>query len=255
VVNEILGIWNTSLVNDGTYTLRMTVTDAHGNVGKDWTVITISRQYALTIYSLPTGITFTVNGLSYMTPWSETYSKGSSINLEMPEIHGCHVWSHWLEDGDRDRIRTVTIETNITLTAVFACTFDVVVDDIHYPISILSNSTVSNFDFNKTEMQISFDVTDGSGTTGYCNVTIPNSLLTGNPWKIKINITTTISFDEKTNDTHTFLYFNYTHESLLHVTIEGTWVVPEFPLAMTLPMFMILSLTTVIFAKRKKKKR
>lgn len=255
VVNGILGIWNTSLVDDGTYTLMMTVTDAGGNVGKDWTVITISRQYTLTICSLPTGITFTVDGLPHMTPWSETYSEGALIGIEMPEIHNCYVWSHWLEDGDPDRIKAVTMETNITLTAVFAFTFDVVLDGICYPVSILSNSTVSNFDFNKTEMQISFDVTGGSGTTGYCNVTIPNSLLKGNPWKIKINSTTTTSSDEKTNNTHTFLYFTYTHESLLRVTIEGTWVVPEFPLTEILPLFMVLSLIAVVFIKHKKKKQ
>ena len=133
-------------------------------------------------------------------------------------------------------------------------TFDVIVDDIHYPVSILSNSAVSNFNFNETEMQISFDVTGESGTTGYCNVTIPKSLLTGSPWIIKIDNTPITDFDEKTNDTHTFLYSTYTHESPLQVTIEGTWVVPEFPSAIILPLLMILSLTTAVFVKLKKKK-
>ena len=145
------------------------------------------------------------------------------------------------------------MDTNITLTAVFACTFDVVLDDIHHRVFILSNSTVSNFNFNETKMQISFNVTGGSGTTGYCNVTIPKSLLTGSPWAIKIDNTTIPDFDEKTNDTHTFLYFIYMHESPLQVTIEGTWVVPEFPSAIILPLFMILSLVTVVFMKPKKK--
>jgi len=137
---------------------------------------------------------------------------------------------------------------------IFRYKFDVVVDDIHYPVSILSNSTVSNFNFNQTEMQISFDVAGDSGTTGYCNVTIPKSLLTGSPWTIKIDNTTITDFDEKTNNTHTFLYFTYTHESPLQITIQGTWVVPEFPPAMILPLFLILSLITVVFVKHKKKK-
>jgi len=129
-------------------------------------------------------------------------------------------------------------------------TFDVVLDDIHYPVSILSNSTVSNFNFNKTEMQISFNVTGESGTTGYCNVTIPKSLLKGSPWIIKADSTTITDFDEKTNDTHTFLYFTYTHESPLQVTIEGTWVVPEFPSAIILPILMVLTVLAVGFAKK-----
>ena len=142
-----------------------------------------------------------------------------------------------------------------TYTVSETKTFDVVLDDIHYPVSILSNSTVSNFEFNKTEMQISFNVTGESGTTGYCNVTILKSLLRGSPWKIQIDNTTIASFDEKTNDTHTFLYFTYTLESPLQVTIEGTWVVPEFPLIMILLLFMILSLITVVFVKLKKEKQ
>ena len=134
-------------------------------------------------------------------------------------------------------------------------TFDVIVDDTHYPVSILSNSTVSNFNFSQTEMQISFNVTGDTGTTGYCNVTILKSLLKGSQWTIKIDDTPITDFDEKTNDTHTFLYFTYTHESPLQVTIEGTWVVPELPPAIILSLFMVLSLITVVFVKLKEKKQ
>jgi hypothetical protein len=138
-----------------------------------------------------------------------------------------------------------------TYTVSETKTLDIVLDGIHYPVSVLSNSTVLDLKFNETEMQISFDVTGESGATGYCNVTILKSLLRGSPWKIKIDNTTVTSFDEKTNDTHTFLYFTYTHESSLQVVIEGTWVVPEFPLSVILPLFMILSLITVVFVKPK----
>jgi branched-chain amino acid transport system substrate-binding protein len=206
--------------------------------------------YTLSINSLPTGVTFTVDGVSRTTPWSKTYGDGASVSLVMPETHDGYVWSRWLEDGDTSRIKTVTMNKNITLTAVYARTFDVVLDDIRYPVSILSNSTVSNFNFNQTGMQISFDVTGDSGIAGYCNVTIPKSLLTGNPWTIKIDDTPITDFDEKTNDTHTFLYFTYTHESPLQVTIEGKWVVPEFPAAIILPLFMLFTLIAVALAKK-----
>jgi hypothetical protein len=130
-------------------------------------------------------------------------------------------------------------------------TFDVVVDDMHYSVSILSNSTVSDFNFNQTKMQISFNATGDTGTTCYCNVTIPKNLLTGSPWTIKVDDTTIIDFVEETNDTHTFLYLTYIHESPLQIMIEGTWIVPEFSLAMILPLFMILSLITIVFVKHK----
>ena len=76
-------------------------------------------SYTLTIYSSPTGVTFTVDGVSRTTPWSGTYSEGASVSLVMPETHDGYVWFHWLEDGDTNRIKTVTIDTDITLTGVF----------------------------------------------------------------------------------------------------------------------------------------
>ena len=121
----------------------------------------------------------------------------------------------------------------------------------HYPVFILSNSTVSNFNFNQTKMQISFDVTGESGITGCCNVTIPKSLLKGSPWTIKVDDTTITDFDEKMNATHTFLYFTYTHESPLHVAIEGTWVVPEYPgWASTLLVLIVFTVTIAIHKRR-----
>jgi len=217
-----------------------------------WLIMHESVQ--LTVTSPPiTGITFTINDTPETTPYTEWLFKGS-YTIEMPQTHNGYTWSHWLEDGDTNRTKTITLNTNTTLTAVYACTFDVFLDDIHYPVSILSNSTVSNFNFNQTEMQISFNVTGDTGTAGYCNVTLPKSLLTGSPWKIKIDNTTVTDF-EKTNNTHIFLYFTYTHEKPLQVTIEGTWVIPEFPSAIILPLFMSLSLITVVFIKHKKKKQ
>ena len=75
--------------------------------------------YTLTIYSSPTGVTFVVDVVSRTTPWSGIYSEGASVSLVMPETHDGYVWSHWLEDGDTNRIKTVTMDTDITLTGVF----------------------------------------------------------------------------------------------------------------------------------------
>jgi hypothetical protein len=136
----------------------------------------------------------------------------------------------------------------------FERAFDVVLNDIHYSVSIISNSTVSNFDFSQAEMRIGFEVNGESGTHGYSNITIPKSLLIGSPWIIKID-NTIIDFIETTNDTHTFLYFTYMHESPLYVTIEATWVIPEFPSAIILPLFMTLSLITLVVIRLTEKKQ
>jgi len=72
----------------------------------------------LTITSSPvTGITFTINGTPEATPYTDWLLEGS-YSLEMPEIHGGYMWSHWLEDGDTNRIKIITLP-GTTWTGVY----------------------------------------------------------------------------------------------------------------------------------------
>ena len=79
--------------------------------------------YTLTIYSAPTEVTFTADGISHTTPWSRTYGEDASVSLIMPEIYTVgdarYYWNQW-SDGNTSRSRTVTMNTNITLTAHYA---------------------------------------------------------------------------------------------------------------------------------------
>ena len=100
-----------------------------GNTSRSRTVtmntdITLTAQYTgpyyrLTVTSSPiTGITFTIDGVPQTTPYTEWIYEGS-YTLIMPETHNGYVWSHWLEDGDTNRTKTVTMDIDITLTAVY----------------------------------------------------------------------------------------------------------------------------------------
>ena len=118
-----------------------------------------------------------------------------------------------------------------------------------------SDSTISDFMFDETFVHedwvglVSFDVTGPPGTTGFCNITIPTDLMRGEPWLILINDTLTpetIIIDG--NGTHTFLYFTYPHNA--HIEISGTWVVPEFPTTLLLPLLIIVTLAAVILRKK-----
>jgi len=82
-------------------------------------------------------------------------------------------------------------------------------------------------------------------------VTVPKELLDGEPWMVEIS-DLLVPFVEKENETHTFLYFTYTH-STKDIEIIGTQVIPEFSSVIILPLFMTLSLITVVFVKHKKK--
>ena len=121
-----------------------------------------------------------------------------------------------------------------------------------YSIAIYSNSMVSDFKFNQPQMQISFNVSGPSDTSGYCNVTIPKTLLSDNPWTITIDGQPPTNIITSSNNTHSFLYFTYMHGSTKTVTIKGTNVIPEFP---STPILILLMLTTLIAITLWKTKR
>jgi len=74
--------------------------------------------YELTVTSIPvTGIPFTINGTTQTTTYTEWLLEGS-YTLIMPETHNGYIWSHWLEDGDPNRIKTILLQ-GTTWTAVY----------------------------------------------------------------------------------------------------------------------------------------
>jgi hypothetical protein len=124
-------------------------------------------------------------------------------------------------------------------------------DGYAFNVIMTGNSTISNFNFNETQKEISFNVTGPTGKAGCCNVTIPKSLLQGEPWTIRLNGTdwaTSCSITE--NGTHTFIYIPYTC-STNTIQIKGTWVIPEFPSAIILLPLMILTMLAVTSAKKR----
>lgn len=97
-----------------------------------------------------------------------------------------------------------------------------------YHVTTFSNSTIASFNFNPSLKQISFNVTGPSGAVGFCNVTIPKSLLRDS-WLILVdeaNVTASTIIVE--NGTHTFFYLSYgfsTHK----VKIIGTEILDKSP--------------------------
>jgi|GEM_PF-724650 len=129
--------------------------------------------------------------------------------------------------------------------------FDVFVDGETYHVAVTTNSTISNFNFSLENMQISFKVAGVDGTTGFCNVTIPNTLL-GGPYTVFVN-DTPITPIMTSNSTHTFIYFTYNHSEHT-VKIVGTSVILEFPTTLHLSVLAALLLTTMALAFGKNSK-
>ena len=208
----------------------------------------ITSEGGIAVVDVDVPITYRKPDGSAFTRVSNTLSNGSFSDALVPDLLGSwRVNATWI--GDEDHYEAVSPSIS----------FDVFVDLAHkilwenktYNVQTTSNSTLQNFAFNKPLTQISFDANGLSGTEGFCNVTVPKTLLRGDPWTITIDDAVITDFIETENVTHSSVYFTYTHTSTRHAVIQGTWVVPEFPSAMILAFFMVCSLFGTFLVKRK----
>jgi len=131
-------------------------------------------------------------------------------------------------------------------------------EDEEFPIDIVTNSTISeNIILNVTAKEICFNATGYNGLTYFWNITIPQKLLSDNPWTITID-GQLIPYIAITNQMHTFLYFQYTYNEPYFrtktISIKGTQVVQEFPHTV-LPIFLLTTLITIILLKKKNLKQ
>ena len=128
----------------------------------------------------------------------------------------------------------------------------VFVENAAYTVAVEGNSTVSTFRFVQAEKKLTFNVTGPTATAGYCNITIPKSLLRDSPWKIVLNGTdiTAEAFIAE-NETHSSIYFTYNH-SISNVQIIGTWVVPELSPQTMLTTILIFAASMILLKARKR---
>ncbi len=124
-----------------------------------------------------------------------------------------------------------------------------------YNVDVISNSTVSAFYFNPQEGAfLRFNVTGESGTTGLCRVTIPRNLLwVEDGWTVYVG-EQSVNYIIISDKNSTYLYFTYNH-SAKTVKIIGTHVIPEFPQTIIPPLLILLTTLTVIFQKRRTRRK
>jgi hypothetical protein len=99
-----------------------------------------------------------------------------------------------------------------------------------YNVSALSNSTVSGLNFNQTSNELTFSVNGTSGTTGFCNITIPAQLMSGtfSIYRDNVLLVNNIDYTQNYNGTHYILSLNYSHSSH-SFKIVSSQVIPESP--------------------------
>lgn len=123
---------------------------------------------------------------------------------------------------------------------------------LDYAIVSVSNSTLTNFNFNQSLKQISFYVQGSVATVGYCNISIPKMLLWAkslSQWEVTIEGSPIRDLTITEDSTHTFLYFTYDH-STREVDIRAFNVIPEFSSALFLPVLMVAAMLAFVLAKK-----
>jgi parallel beta-helix repeat protein len=113
-------------------------------------------------------------------------------------------------------------------------------------ISIISNSSISNFQLIETEKTISFNVTGETGL-GFCRVIIPNIIIQefwqGN-YTVLVN-GQPVESRNWTDESNTYIYFIYQHSE--HQVI----IIPEFSPLLIMSLLMSTMLLVAIIRKRK----
>jgi parallel beta-helix repeat protein len=110
-------------------------------------------------------------------------------------------------------------------------------------VQVVSNYTVSDFQFNGTA--IMFNVSGANGTTGFCNVCIPTSLLNGTLTVYVNGTQLQYSLLPTSNSSISYLYFTYGHST------EQVIILPEFLDSLIMAMFMSATLSAIAIHKKK----
>jgi hypothetical protein len=126
-----------------------------------------------------------------------------------------------------------------------------------FHVSIEANSTLQAFSTTNltTQGKIGFTVAGIFNTTGVCNITLPDQMVSG-PFNITVGGEQPLYVAQPTsNGTHTSLYFTYNQTTTPQaVEITGTTFIPEFQVTFTLPMLLTALFMTLVLLKRKHNK-
>ena len=125
-----------------------------------------------------------------------------------------------------------------------------------YNVTIVSNSTISDFYFLYASMRISFYVNGTDGTTGLCNVTIPSKFMSTefSIFKDEMPLIKNTDYTETFNGTHYLFTIIYDHSTHL-MQIYSNNNIPEFPSWTILPILLFSSLVIVIFRSKFQRRR
>ena len=130
-------------------------------------------------------------------------------------------------------------------------TFKVTVETHNFNITAFSNSTISGFSFNQNTKELEFNAASITGTTGFCNISIPTDFMWGTftIYSDYMPLTENVDYTKTSNGTHYLFSINYEHSNH-RIELFSTEVIPDFASWLFLPF--IASTTLLALALRRK---
>jgi nitrous oxidase accessory protein len=142
--------------------------------------------------------------------------------------------------GDTQYVIDVDNADGYPLIGMFSC-FNVALDQ---HVTTICNSTISDFQFNGTAVM--FNVTGVEGTTGFCRICVPTSLMNAT-YRVLLNgKEVSCNLLPCSNNAHGYLYFTYAHST------QEVIIIPEFPSFLILPLIFIATPLAVAIYRRKR---
>ena len=208
-------------------------------------------------YSIGTN-PFTATPTQYSTNTNVDYvfKKGHSIGFAVGLGATTQGFSATVYFGSQDRNSGATLPVEDTSkTYNFAADYN----DATHNIAIVSNSAISNCQFDSSTRCIQFTAQGINYTTGYCNVWVPKTLMQA-PFTITQG-TQPITPTLNENATHTQLYFTNTRNAnpiqITAATTPPTTAtptasppIPEYPLLTVFPILIAAALLALIIRRK-----
>lgn len=145
------------------------------------------------------------------------------------------------------------VNTNIWQISSQLFTFPVSVGEKTYEVCVNSNSSVFDLSFVEALKEVRFTVDGESGSTGFCNITIPTDLIWGelSVYKDENLMIKDVDYTQANNGTHHILKIIYTHSTHI-IEIRGTEAIPELPSLIIIPPLIAATLVAAAIFRRKR---
>ena len=198
-------------------------------------------------------LTVSVSGSGSTSPaiGSHNYEEGTVTVVTATASYGWK-FSYWLHDsvdvGSTNPYK-VTVNDNYSLTAVFTEDPLLKRSILESSIEVITDTSISDLVFNGTAIRL---IVDGaSGTTGFCNITLPKDLMSGD-FSIYTDdnlLVKNVDYTETYNGTHYLFTINYEQSTNL-IEIAATNVIPEFSSWIILPLLIASAILGLIYRKK-----